>query len=448
MQPQPTTAVNAVLPQHHQSVLSPPVQEETVDLDEEEMETEQMLDGDHSTDHEEHPVTIESLSRMIDSDDDLDDDSDEDDSDDDSCAKQQQEADDPLGHSCAEARQSCDGADEPKKKKPAWSKKQRCKTSRKSMAFKSEDERTKKLKALELDMGRAMKEFVTTKCQSPSDRRPFLAAIAEKHQRKTVCHYLDLHIPYNEWWRIRVHSKYPGPFNPVEKEQIHRMRVDQELLHKLLQFLDEPGNIQRCAYGSQLRELLCGEETVEMDNVSRLKKIDKLTEDFINGLCSEMEASMAGNHSATECRCQSQERATFRRCMQDRGHEGKCKFTPKTSISATTVRALIASLTAGDIKSLSGLDDVRVLKGKDNFEALRVIAKGLLGPGEAKAMVKRVDDTELFYQTDYVPHLQVVGEYGCNCLTCGFFNPGEFLELFALVLRASLAACSCTFRLR
>jgi hypothetical protein len=210
----------------------------------------------------------------------------------------------------------------------------------------------------------------------------------------------------------------------VEKEKIFRMRILEDLLQGLLEFLEAPGNIQRYAFGSQLRQVLGGSDTVELDNVSRLKKLDKLTGDFIMGLCSEMEAIMADDLPLSECRCQKTERGTFRRCMQERGHDGKCAFTPKGSISATTVRELISCLTAGDIKSLSGLDDVRVLKGRNNFKSLREIAKEVFKSKEAGAIVKRIDDCELYYQTDYIPHLQVVGSQRCNCLTCGFHDAG------------------------
>ena len=187
------------------------------------------------------------------------------------------------------------------------------------------------------------------------------------------------------------------------------MRISEDLLQGILEFLEAPGNIQRYAFGSQLRQVLGGDDAVELDNVSWLKKLDKLTGDFIMGLCSKMEAMMADNLPSSECRCQKTERGTFRRCMKERGHDGKCAFTPKGSISATTVRELISCLTAGDIKSLSGLDNVRVLKGRDNFKSLQEISKEVFESKEAGAVIKRIDECELYYQTDYIPHLQVVG---------------------------------------
>jgi rubrerythrin len=87
---------------------------------------------------------------------------------------------------------------------------------------------------------------------------------------------------------------------------------------------------------------------------------------------------------------------------------------------------LIESLTAGDIKSLSGLDDIKVLKGRDNFKALREIAKiACPAPEEADAMVKAINDAELHHQTNFVPCLERSGSHKCDCATCGFNCEGE-----------------------
>jgi hypothetical protein len=42
--------------------------------------------------------------------------------------------------------------------------------------------------------------------------------------------------------------------------------------------------MQRSAFGRQLKELLDGLETVEMDNVACLKKLDKLVGDYFSAV--------------------------------------------------------------------------------------------------------------------------------------------------------------------
>jgi hypothetical protein len=267
------------------------------------------------------------------------------------------------------------------------------------------------------------------------ERRPILALIAHKHKRKDVIHAIDLfYISKHEWRLIKIHAIYPGPLKPVKKTLIRHLKIAKELLFKLLNFLKSPGNLQRSAFGSQLKECLGGSYTVEMDNVARTKKVGKLLTDYITAVFQELEVISTKDGESvpesSECRCKKLDQKTFRRCLKGHKHDGNCAFTPDGSICASTVQSLIESLTAGDIKSLSGLDDVKVLKGRDNFKALREIAKIVCEPEEVDAMVKAIDDTELYHQTDYVPHLGRSGSHKCNCTTCGFNCEGKFFRSF------------------
>jgi hypothetical protein len=167
---------------------------------------------------------------------------------------------------------------------------------------------------------------------------------------------------------------------------------------------------------------------MEMDRVDRMKNVSKLTTDYITSVFQELDVILTKDGESVpepECRCKKVDQKTCRRCLKGQQHDGKCSFTPARSVCASTVQALIESLTAGDIKSLSGLDDIKVLKGRDNFKALREIVKIVCSPDEAATMVKDIDDTELYHQTDFVPHLQKSGTHKCNCMTCGFNCKGE-----------------------
>jgi hypothetical protein len=296
--------------------------------------------------------------------------------------------------------------------------------NRKSMSYKSVKEETKAVEAVRKSLGTALIEHVRNECITVRERRPILALIAFKnHRRKDVNHAIGCYINTFEWRKIKIHAKYPGPLRPVKRPLIRRLKIAKELLFKLLAFLNSPGNLQRSAFGSQLKEMLDGFETVEMDRVDRMKNVSKLTTDYITSVFQELDViSTKDGEGIPEpnCRCKKLDQKTLRRCLKGLEHQGKCAFTPEGSVCASTVQALIESLTAGDIKSLSGLDDVKVLKGRDNFKALREIAKIVCSPEELDAMVKDIDDAELYHQTDFVPHLQNSGTHKCNCLTCGF----------------------------
>jgi hypothetical protein len=207
-----------------------------------------------------------------------------------------------------------------------------------------------------------------------------------------------------------------------------RNRVDQKLLKDLLWFLESPGNSQQFAFGSKMIALFGGKQTLEVDSVARQKKLNRLAADFIAVVHGEMTAMAASDQDVqdSENRCVRMEKFSMRRCMNERGHAGSCAYAPVGSISVNTSMKLIDSMTSGDLKRLSGLDDTKVLKGRDNFERMRTIAKAFLlaGSPELKSMLGRIDAEELCYQTDYVGHLKAGGHH-CNCLACGFYDDGK-----------------------
>jgi hypothetical protein len=308
--------------------------------------------------------------------------------------------------------------------------KYRIKFGRKSMLYKTKKKREEATEKVRQSLGDALFEKIKKDCKTVRERRPILALLALTHNRKDVNNALGIYTNKFEWRKCRIHAHHPGPLKSVRKPLIQRLRIPKKLLHNLLNFLNDPGNLQRSAFGTQLRVLLDGRETCELDNVSRLKKLDKLLCDFITYILSEIEVltSKDGKEIPEDNhRCNKlDQKAKFLRCMKGRKHEGACEFTATASISPSTVRTLVDSLTAGDIKSLSGLDDVKVLKGRDNFIRLRNFAKQVCEHGEeTKRIIERIDDCELFHQTDFVPHLQRVGTHKCNCLTCGFNDKGE-----------------------
>jgi hypothetical protein len=124
-------------------------------------------------------------------------------------------------------------------------------------------------------------------------------------------------------------------------------------------------------------------------------------------------------------RCKKIERDSFRRCLKEKGHKGKFKFTPPGSMSMTKASELVQLLTGADIKKLSGLDDIKVEQGRENFKNIRTYIDELFGPEESHALKKRVDDVENFHKSDFEHHLECQSEYSCACITCGFHHKGE-----------------------
>jgi hypothetical protein len=277
------------------------------------------------------------------------------------------------------------------------------------------------------------------------DRRPFLAAVAH-YDKKVIEKVVGVKINAQEYKNIRIHAKYPGKFVEARKPRVFRNKINKDLLLKLLHHLDDPGNLQRLAVGRQLVEIMSGQKCVELDNVTRNKTCATLAAEFIVKLGEEMDTLVMAEDGTplpeSADRCQCLEKGTGRRCMKVCGHDKRPekgsgeedetdpkhyrhKYTPPGSISFTTAMELIGTLTGEDLKALSGLDDIKVAKGMENFKREREISALYFSGARKDQMKQRIDNDELFYQTDFVPHLKKVSENNCNCLTCGFCNESK-----------------------
>ena len=111
--------------------------------------------------------------------------------------------------------------------------------------------------------------------------------------------------------------------------------------------------------------------------------------------------------------------------MKIKSHEGNCHVTPKGSMSFTTARDFLRSLSGSgsEMKKLAGLDDVKTLKGRDNFLRMERIVDQVFDEEKAKSYKERISEISTFYLTDFIPHLSKESNHKCYCLTCGFCDP-------------------------
>jgi len=112
----------------------------------------------------------------------------------------------------------------------------------------------------------------------------------------------------------------------------------------------------------------------------------------------------------------------------------------------TTAQKVVSTLTGGELKSLSGLDDIKVVQGHENFIRIRSLIDKLAEPEESAKMKKQVDEVELFHKTDFQNHLEREGDHACCCLTCGFYDQSKFLGHWLIVVYCvlpSLHSNSC-----
>lgn len=84
----------------------------------------------------------------------------------------------------------------------------------------------------------------------------------------------------------------------------------------------------------------------------------------------------------------------------------KCKFT--IPYANKLWRKLLKELTVGEVKQLPGLDDTKVISGRENFQTLRRLCRDCChDPEEQKQLDVEIAKTEM-------------SDHACACLTFGF----------------------------
>ena len=98
------------------------------------------------------------------------------------------------------------------------------------------------------------------------------------------------------------------------------------------------------------------------------------------------------------------------------------------------------SLTPGQIKSLSGLDDTKEIKGRRSFQELRILAEKYCQKTEdLKRLFDKIDKKNIFYQTNFATHLQENSDDPCACLTY-VYSVSRYLYciIFFIVIKSFL----------
>ena len=192
---------------------------------------------------------------------------------------------------------------------------------------------------------------------------------------RDVEEYLGFNISEKEWNLVRIHARYPGPFQSAPRTEIFRCRVNTNILTAMLQFLDDSENTQRLAFGETVRSIFNDGEVKKLDKVSLIQSVRATAVKFVVALGEELES--VSQEEQFPDRCTKVEADSFRRCSRKTGHTGRCAFTNKSSISLTTATDLVSSLSNDELKQLSGLDNTKMLQGRDNFIRIRKLIDDL-----------------------------------------------------------------------
>jgi hypothetical protein len=183
----------------------------------------------------------------------------------------------------------------------------------------------------------------------------------------------------------------------------------------LLDFINRPDNTQKYAFGETIRTIIGGQSVKHLDKVVLLQSVRSTALKFITATEQEVQGMDSDEWEGNESeRYNRLEKYTFRRCTCE-STQGELHLH-----SVTTLTSLVGSFSLDEIKSLPGLDDTKVLQGRDNFIRMRELAKSLCTVEEANELKQKVDASETYHQCYFTSHLQRSGGLSCNCLTCGF----------------------------
>jgi hypothetical protein len=256
---------------------------------------------------------------------------------------------------------------------------------------------------------------------------PFLASVTGSLTRKRAIETLGFSISRRSWNIAKKHNIHPGPHQQCPKIKHSRTRVSKD---KLLTFLDLLGSsfLQNHAVGVS-RHTYENEEEEQFDRVSATASTTEIGREYAKFVAKFIEIDGI-ELPDDDHRCTLVCRKSGLRCMLEKSHKEdetkiRCRFSPPSMLSPSSIEHVVDAVSSGSIKSLAGLDDEDVEKGYNNFKRLHVIAKKLCQclnktDSETKDLSKRIKEAQVFTETSFKEHVKVNGEHVCQCLNCGF----------------------------
>ena len=123
------------------------------------------------------------------------------------------------------------------------------------------------------------------------------------------------------------------------------MKICWQQIERILEILDNPKYVQRLAFGVKLIQLIDG-EILKADSI-KVNSIRDIVEEYVSVLVEEIADGLV---EVPEDRCtKCHQRYSSLQCLQQEGHYGSHKYTPKGKISPETLKNFVKSLTAGEL---------------------------------------------------------------------------------------------------
>ena len=257
------------------------------------------------------------------------------------------------------------------------------------------------------------------KDQKSKDRRPMMALLTGSFTREQAEKYVNDKISKREWREARMHNKYPGPLKPVEKIEISRQRISTETIETFFAWIRGEGLDQSYAYGDKNVTLANG-SIVQLDAVGMNGSISHINKEYVKAKFPERRQKRDGG-------CPKRQDRSGCYCVKEENHEGKCKYSIENMLSASSIDAIIKTISSGQVKSRAGLDDEDVEKGSRSVDCMieiyKILASKLKHTSDTIAGTKKkIENILTYHRTSFKSHLSRNGKKSCQCLSCGLHS--------------------------
>ena len=258
----------------------------------------------------------------------------------------------------------------------------------------------------------------------PSQRRMLMAFGSPFIPRQRFETLIGDKISSREWAAANKHAKFPGAGIPQETVDSHyRKRASDQTLGDFLQWLYASDLLQHLAFGQKVIKQSSG-KFICIEAVDRTKTTNAIVKEYFRTFLQDQ-----GEVDIDFC--EKKNRKSNTQCVLKKGHGGRHAYIPKdgSMLSPSLVEKIVNELTAGEMKSLAGLDNTYVECGRENFEnmlawidtlqSFNEVGGTQISNTEFSSLACRIKEAETFHQAGFAQHLGQ-GDYSCACFECGF----------------------------
>ena len=275
---------------------------------------------------------------------------------------------------------------------------------------------------------------------SPYERRLLLSIATQCMTRAEASALSHMFVTKKEWANANKHAIFPGVGKANPPRPIYfRKRMKEEIVSEFIKWLHASNCLQNLSFGHKVVQY-CNGVHAAIEAVKLTKSVRQITRDYcetwlMDDTRSSNETDTYSNADSThdgfidddDCRCTAICPKSKLQCVRPKDHQSDTGstntrhcFTPRNQSSS--IEKILGALTAGSIRSLVGLDDTDVEKGRQNFFNMKALVRtlaeagmfGRIGCPTAEGLIERIGQMEEFHKVGFPRHL---GDGKCHKAT-------------------------------